>query len=202
MLLGDEECWKGDIVGSYSESSFCCGGNISMVYNMNDMILVPIRSDFVILSLSYSSSLSVSLFLSFSLQSHLPTMSLVWFLDWGINRTKRWATGLNSKERRGRESGWGKWKYDIFGYSVSKLLGWCCVLKRAENTLYHCIRVLCFCFCIFPWDLGKMDLTASSSGKRRVRERRGRDMKTCSFIYFGACLLRLVLKLCVCCFRL
>ena len=83
------------------------------------------------------------------------------------------------------------------------------MLKRVENTLYHCIWC-CASVSAFSHEIWKngfdceQQRETESERERMEGGRKGkrRDMKTCSFIYFGACLLRLVSKLYECCFRL
>jgi hypothetical protein len=105
--------------------------------------------------------------------------------------------GVKFKREKGG-CGMGKWKYDIFGYSVSQLMGWCCVLKQAECTLYHCIWC-CASVSAFSQEIWKNGFDCeqqreTESERERMNGGVRRDMKTCSFTYFGACLLRLVPK--------
>lgn len=128
------------------------------------------------LSLSLAPSLSHSLIQSLSLsRTTLREPRLIPQL--GNKMLERWATGLNSKEKISSGMAWdGKWKYDIFGYSVSARLGWCCVRgpgRGWQNTLYHC--VWCFASVSAPshgtWEKWIWLLPEPAQGKRD-RERK------------------------------
>lgn len=178
-------------------------------------ILVPIRSDFLCFCYALTYSFARSPSLSLDCRSHHPTRlskphhyepRLIPQL--GNKMLERWATGLNSKEKilRGNVRGVRWWRESEMGNEsmifsgVNRGGGVVCESRGVAKYIISLCMVFCFCFCIFPRDLGKMDLTAASSTGKRDRER---NMKTCSDILALAfCASARLPRLYMCCFRL
>lgn len=123
-------------------------------------ILVPIRSDFLCFCYTLTLSLSLS----------PTTMSLVWFLNWGIS-VGTMGDGVKFKREAGREN--------ILGYSVSKLVGWC---LRGGKIHYIIVYGVLLLFLHFPMRFGEKWIWLLVAARGSEWERKYENF----YRYFGA----------------